>query len=329
MAHRQTRLIFIVTGIFLLWGAIIVLWSGSPKLPGHLWQVQETDPRFFVTRHLARMSTWPALQHTSSWSIYRTDPQVSGSQTSMQTGMLALSTATYLLPGKWSDTSWVAEIGDLNWFSTSGSVLVRGSYGYVQFAESSAPKSPYPLQESPQQAIHLLIDALQLRWAHLPPAATHLIDTSPHKMIVDITTLTKKTRIVADEQKNRLYLFSWDQFVYSWIASPQSGTMRRWTTSDGQTTWTLQQEPKAHQASLIYQQSFPIAPTIDATISRREKRTSLHYMIAGTLSFPKGFVASFTGTRTLERAPVQPLHDLPKHAIPRAHWEEIAQRGKN
>ena len=77
-----------------------MLWSGSPRLPGHLGQVQETDPRFFVTRHLARMSTWPALQHTSSWSINWIDPQVSGSLTSMQTGMLTLSTATYLLPGK-------------------------------------------------------------------------------------------------------------------------------------------------------------------------------------------------------------------------------------
>ncbi len=326
MAHPQTRLIFMITGVFLLGGAVIVLWGGTPQLPGHLWQVQESDPRFFVTRHLARMSTWPALQHTSSWSINRMDPQVSGSLTSMQTGMLTLTTDTYLLPGKWSDTSWQAQIGDTYWFSTSGSVLVRGSSGYVQFAESSAPKSAYPLEESPQQAIHLLIDALQLRWAQLPPAATHLLDTSPHKIIVDISTLTKKTRVVADEQKNRLYLFAGDQFVYSWIASPQSGTTRRWTTSDGKTTWTLQQEPKAHQASLIFQQLFPIAPTIDATISRREKRTSLHYMIAGTLSFPKWFVASFTGTRTLERAPVQPLHDLPQHAIPRAHWEEITER---
>lgn len=89
----------------------------------------------------------------------------------------------------------------------------------------------------------------------------------------------------------------------------------------------MQQETNEHKASIIFQQYFPISPIIDATVSRREHRTSIEYMIAGTLSFPKGFVASFTGTFMLERATVQPLQDIPAHAIPWGHWKEVVNKG--
>jgi hypothetical protein len=326
MAQRPTTLIFIVTWVFLGIGALIVLRGGGPKLPGYLWQVQETAPAFFVTRHLARIESWPAVQQKSSWTMSWTDPTISGEQTSLQTWVLTLQTQGYHLPGKWSDTLWYATIENAQGFSVSGNTLVRGESAFIQIIDTSSPQSPYPLQENPQQALHVLLSAVRLRRMELPKAVSSLLDFSSKAVIYQWNEETKKSRIVADEQDNRLYLFSWDTFQYSGLATTQSGIERFWTNDNGKISWSLQQEPKERRAILIYQQFLPVAPTIEATLSRREHRTSLEYMLAGTLSFPKWFIASFTGTFSLERSPIQPLQDIPKHPIPRENWQEITTK---